>query len=344
MTLDGLEHVLHDKYWRCSPTSQINVNHNCHKVHLARFADDFIITGDAREICEEILELIKPFLKERGVELSEEKTVITHIEDGFDFLGWNFRKYKGKLLIKPSKKSVKKVLRKVRDIINDNQAASQRELVRRLNPVIRGWRNYHNHVVATKAFGYVHNAIFEALWHWAIRRHKNKCKWWIKDRYWHPVDNDGWVFYNNSEEIGKQNPLLIRISNSKIVRHPMLQVNRNPFLDKVYFERRSLLLGAKRLTGKFGDIWRKQQGKCLYCNQPMSMDSSDIHHNWPTAWGGTDVVANLVYLHQLCHKSYHMRFPTGRNATRVERLRYEPLKKLGSYEQAIRNAMEKWDA
>jgi len=344
MTLDGLEHMLHDRYWRCSPTSQINVGYNRHKVHFVRFADDFIITGDTRETCEEILALIKPFLKERGVELSEEKTVITHIDDGFDFLGWNFRKYSGKLLIKPSKKSIKKVLRKVRDIINDNQTASQRELVRQLNPVIRGWRNYHNHVVATKAFGYVHNATFESLWHWAIRRHKSEGKRWIKDRYWHTVDNDKWVFYDDSDEIGKHNPRLIRISNTKIARHSKLQTSRNPFLDGEYFEKRALLLGAKRLTGKFKDIWHRQQGKCLYCNQPMFMDSIDIHHNWPATWGGADGVTNLVYLHRLCHKSYHTHFPIRRNATRGERLRYGPLKKLGTHEQAIRNTMEKSDA
>ena len=77
-----------------------------HQVNFVRYADDFIITGKSKELLEnEVKPLVENFLKERGLTLSVEKTKATHIEEGFDFLGWNFRKYDGKLLIKPSKKT-----------------------------------------------------------------------------------------------------------------------------------------------------------------------------------------------------------------------------------------------
>lgn len=84
-------------------------------------------------------------MQERGLQLSEEKTVITHIDNGFDFLGQNIRKYKGKLLIKPSRNAIKTFLAKVRKIIKGSKSATQEQLIRRLNPVIRGWVNYHRY-------------------------------------------------------------------------------------------------------------------------------------------------------------------------------------------------------
>ena len=105
MTLDGLEVLIHR---RTNPGKKVEaLVHREHKINFVRFADDFIVTGESKEILEEVKEIIKEFLEERGLELSEEKTIITNIKEGFDFLGWNFKKYEGKLIIKPSEKSVK---------------------------------------------------------------------------------------------------------------------------------------------------------------------------------------------------------------------------------------------
>ena len=122
------------------------------KVHLVRYADDFIITGRSKEALEEIKPLVVDFLQERGLTLSEEKTKITHIDDGFDFLGYNIRKYKGVLLIKPSKKSLKKFMQKIRGIIDSNKGSKQESLIRLLNPVITGWVNYYKNCVASDTF------------------------------------------------------------------------------------------------------------------------------------------------------------------------------------------------
>jgi RNA-directed DNA polymerase len=118
--------------------------------------------------------LINSFLKDRGLELSDEKTHITHIDNGFDFLGWNFRKYNGKLLIKPSKKSIEKVTRKVSDVIKKAKAWKQEDPIRALNPIIIGRSNYHRSVVSKEVFSNRDYRMWNMLWRGAKRRHQDK--------------------------------------------------------------------------------------------------------------------------------------------------------------------------
>ena len=192
MTLDGLEQLLKAKL----PTRRyINGKTHFNKMNFVRYADDFIVTGESPEFLRnEVLPIIREFLAERGLQLSEEKTVITHIDDGFDFLGKNIRKYKGKLLIKPSKTSVKSFLSKVRDIIKSNKSANQETLIRKLNPVIRGWVNNQRFVVSSRVFSRVDYEIYQCLWRWAKRRHKKKGRKWIAKRYWHHIGDRQWTF------------------------------------------------------------------------------------------------------------------------------------------------------
>src|SRR3984893_17820824 len=150
--LDGLERLLKEKFPTKRPHSSLGGKFAC--VNLIRYADDFIITGRTKELLEgEIKPLVEQFLQERGLELSPAKTVITHVEKGFDFLGQNVRKYpNGKLLIKPSKKNVKTFLGGVRKTIKAALGMSAADLIHKLNPKIRGWANYHRHVVSTRTF------------------------------------------------------------------------------------------------------------------------------------------------------------------------------------------------
>ena len=138
------------------------------------------------------------FLKERGLELAEEKTRIVHIDQGFDFLGFNVRKYNGKLLIKPATSSIAAVKEKVRGIFKAGSSLPQDPLIRRLNPVIRGWGNYYRHVVSKEVFGDIDHAIWRMTWNWAKRRHPTKAGKWIKDRYFAHKEGRDWVFTDGS--------------------------------------------------------------------------------------------------------------------------------------------------
>ena len=126
-------------------------------MNFIRYADDFVITGRTKELLEgEIKPLVVQFLQERGLELSPAKTVITHVEKGFDFLGQNVRSYpNGRLFTKPSKKNVKTFLAGIRNTIKAALGMSAADLIMRLNPKIRGWANYHRHVVSKRTFSRV---------------------------------------------------------------------------------------------------------------------------------------------------------------------------------------------
>ena len=158
------------------------------KINVVRYADDFVITGTSREVLEtEVRPWVEQFLAVRGLQLSLEKTRVVHIKEGFDFLGWNFRKYDGKLLIKPSKKNVKAFYSKVREVISTSKTVRQEDLIRQLNPILRGWAFYHQPVVAKKAYSRMDYMIFLALWRWAKRRHPKKTLQWIGAKYFKPM-------------------------------------------------------------------------------------------------------------------------------------------------------------
>lgn len=235
MTLDGMEAVIKKRYWSCS-TGTIDRHHNKHKVNFIRYADDFIVTANSKEVALDVKKIIADFLSTRGLTLSEEKTRVTFISEGFDFLGWNFRKYNGKLLIKPSKSSCKNIADKIRLLIKTHRAVAQDDLINILNPVIRGWCNYHRSMVAKESFKNLDSVLFTALWKWARHRHPMKSCQWIKDKYWTRIGNRDWIFS------GKDNNLYIA-GLTKIRRHCKIQLDKSPFLkkDQEYFEKRRTL-------------------------------------------------------------------------------------------------------
>ena len=229
MTLDGLQTKLYGYFRRTKRLANKN------KVNFIRYADDFIVTAANRQVAEEAKTLIEEFLKPRGLELSEQKTVITEIHQGFDFLGWTFRKYKDKLIIQPSKKSMRTIFTKIHDVIRKGIAESQENLIIHLNPILRGWANYHQSVCAKSAFQRVGHQTFLYLWYWAKRRHPGKGKRWRKSRYWKSVDMRTWVFKTDNNR-------LCNIAGIPIVRHPRLKTNMNPITNPEYFYSRQIRL------------------------------------------------------------------------------------------------------
>jgi RNA-directed DNA polymerase len=189
-TLNGLELLLEDHLKKRFGTIEAKKT----KVQVVRYADDFVILANSKELLEnEIKPWIEQFLFVRGVALSQEKTRIAHIHQGFDFLGWNFRKYvpksphrKTNLLIKPAKKNISTFYRKVRDFIKNSGTLNhtQGALMGRLNPVLRGWAQYHFPVVAKATFNKLDNLIFWRILRWAKRRHPRKSVGWLKRRYY----------------------------------------------------------------------------------------------------------------------------------------------------------------
>ena len=295
MTLDGLQAMLAEKYYRKSVKGQVYYP----KVHMVRYADDFIITGRTREALEEIKPLVENFLESRGLTLSEEKTKITHIEEGFDFLGYNIRKYNGILLIKPSKKSLKGFMEKIRGIIDSNKGSKQESLIRLLNPVIVGWVNYYKNCVASDTFRKADYLIFEKLWQWAKRRHPKKGKYWIASRYFTRIKNRNWCFVANFKR-GKADDkiALKRLYDTKITRYVKVKGEANP-LDpewKEYFEKRKTYKMLKSLNGRKSLLymWEKQNHLCPICGEPIDKEHS---------WGTNERIVNGKKVNFLVHDS-----------------------------------------
>lgn len=251
MTLDGLERVLQ----RAFPRKDLGRGRGKYnpKVHLVRYADDFIITGTSEEVLRnEVRPLVEQFLAVRGLALSADKTRITHIDEGVDFLGQHLRKYQGKLLVTPSRQNVHAFLQKVRAIIRANCAAAQADLIHALNRVILGWVMYHRHIVATRTFCKVDHVLWHCLWRWARRRHQNKNANWVLHRYWHPVDGRSWRFAaDTSVRTLEGNPDWLKLvcANKTIIRrHLKIRAEANPYdrTWRAYFEDRRSATGHSR--------------------------------------------------------------------------------------------------
>lgn len=303
MTLDGLEAMLAEKFPKARWIGL--------KMNMVRYADDFIITGHSKEwLAQEVKPAVVEFLAERGLVLSPEKTKITHIRDGFDFLGWNIRKYNGKLLMKPSKANIKAHLDKIREVIKANKTAKQANLIRLLNPVLRGWANYHSHIVAKESFRRVDDNVWSMLWRWAVRRHPEKGGSWVKETYFQTRGNRSWVFaaIEKEEDGASRERILLKESDTPIRRHIKIKSAANPHDPQweQYFESRwgKKMLYSSRGRRKLYRVWQRQDGMCSACQNPITKRTSwEVSHIVKRTDGGTDAASNLHMHHLDCRRN-----------------------------------------
>lgn len=295
MALDGMEGVI----------SKIG---RYQKVNFVRYADDFIITGNSKELLEEKIkpQLVK-FLQERGLTLSEEKTRITHIDEGFDFLGQNIRKYNGTLITKPSKKNVETFLGKIREKIKTNAQAKTGNLIGMLNLKIRGWANYHRYAASSRTFGKVDHEIFTSLWQWAKRRHPTKSTSWIKNRYFKSTEEGNWTFQGITDE-----GMVLRLFKAQSVlikKYVKIKGAANPYdpeYERYFEERTTKKWKANSKWKKIKALYTRQIGICPICKQQITEESEyHVHHRIPRCEGGADTLNNLVLLHPNCHRQVH---------------------------------------
>jgi RNA-directed DNA polymerase len=306
LTLNGLEILLRDRFPQTHQTSHTKVN-------LVRFADDFIITGNSRELLEQnVKPLVEAFMRERGLELASEKTVITHIAEGFDFLGQNVRKYNGKLLIKPSKASIKRLLETVRAWLKAHKQAKAGHVIVHLNRLLRGWARYHRHVVSKETFAAVDAAVFHCVWRWAKRRHPHKPASWVRKRYFRTHEHRQWVFSGTViGRAGKPAPMwLFSALRLPIRRHVKVQQRANPYDPawELYYEQRLSATMATTLAGsrRQRSLWFDQAGRCPVCTRPITPQTGwHAHHLVWRCKGGGDQATNQVLLHPTCHKRVH---------------------------------------
>ena len=250
ITLDGLETLIRQKFppWKKS------------KVNFIRYADDFVITSPSKELIENVIApMVDAFLKERGLAISPEKTRITPLTEGFTFLSQTVRKFKNKkLLIKPAKDSVKSFKEKLKQTIRQGKGHAAHTLIGRLNPIIRGWVNYHKHIVSKKTFWRLSKYIFQKLMTWAKQQHPNKKINWIWKRYFTNSHENGTFSALVQGKDGKIRVFkLFAIGLVPIIRFNKVKSEANPFDSSFdeYFQKR---LVEKR------KISLKTHQKCIY--------------------------------------------------------------------------------
>ena len=298
LTLDGLQLELTKLFTTVRAAREAKVN-------LVRYADDFIITGSSKELLEsKVQPLVEKFLATRGLELSKTKTKVTHVTDGFDFLGWNVRYCKRALVTQPAKKNKKTFLEKVRSLLRENKAVRQDEVIDKLSPVIRGWGNYHRSQMASQTFARCDHQIWQALWRWACRRHPNKGNRWIKQRYFKSIKGRDWRFAVKDKLL----PLLVSYRKRE---HTKIQSKANPYDPEFddYFSKRLAKRMDSSLEGhrKLRWLWWWQEGLCPICSQKITRNTGwELHHIVKRSERGSDKLTNLVLLHPNCHRQHHV--------------------------------------
>lgn len=316
IALHGMEEELGITYYR-RISKRDGVIHEIKSSHaLVRYADDFIILCRTREEAESMYGKLQPYLLKRGLELAEDKTRITHITEGFNFLGFNVRKYKVgkklKLLIKPSKESVQKARDKIKETFHQMRGCNVKTLIKNLNPLLRGFGYYWRHQVAKKIFSTMDSYVFGKVVRHLKRLHPNKSWKWIKKRYFKPdihgQSKDRWLLTAPNKPVQ-----LIKMAWIPIERHTMIKYTSSPYDSALeeYFHRRDIkefhdcnILSRQKLS-------KQQNYSCPLC-RTLILDSEERlekHRKIPGHHGGTDEYKNLQLVHASCHKDHHKLHP-----------------------------------
>jgi RNA-directed DNA polymerase len=282
------------------------------KLGVVRYADDFLVTARDKGSLETAQIQIQQWLSKRGLELSSEKTLITSMEDGFDFLGFNHRHYNGKLLIKPSKKKVLDFCKRIGKEIKAMNGSEQEKVIQKLNPILRGFANYYKGVVSKETFAYVKSRTWQYLWRWAKRRHPNKNTKWVQKRYFKTINGNKWTFATTtSDRRGKEKDLILYpIAYTPIERHVKVKGKASPDdpLLREYWGKRHQKYGKSywEKNSRNYKIAQNQNWVCPICGEPLfNGEEIETHHISPVAQGGLDDLENLQHLHKACHKQEH---------------------------------------
>ena len=281
---------------------------------VVRYADDFVVLHEDRAVLEQARQLAARWLASVGLELKPAKTRIGHTllpiegQTGFDFLGFEVRQYpvgyhrSGKLRlgfkthIKPSRASQQRHYAALAELVRRHRTATQRQLIRALNPVIRGWAAYYAGAVAQAVFNHLDHRLFRRLFRWGRRRHPEKSTAWVVRRYWHTRGANRWVF---GEPEGVR---LASHASTPIRRHVLVRRDASPYDGNWRYWASRLGRHPELPTGK-ATLLKRQRGRCAWCGRYFTElgDLLESDHRTPRSRGGPDAIDNRQLLHAHCH-------------------------------------------
>lgn len=327
VALTSLDNFCFEHYGRTTTTNGKKFEIN----PIVRYADDFIITCKSKRFAQQVKVEISQMLTEKiGLTLSDEKTNITHITKGFNFLGFNFRKYPKRhaekklksdrtwsdyiLLIKPQKEKVLEFLSGCKEVLDNNKSALQSTVIDILNPKLRGWSMYYRHVVSKQLFRKVDYELWNKLFHWSRRRHPSKSNSWVINKYFSKMGTLKCVF-----KVRENGLWIPKISHIPIKRHVIMNgsyrvYDKSPATQE-YWKKREYTNAFKQIHSvRMTNLFKKQDGNCSYCKEPLTKEQIseslvDTHHMLPRSLGGTESYCNLRLLHKECHRELHAKIP-----------------------------------
>ena len=285
---------------------------------VVRYADDFVVFCETKEDAEQAQTILEEWLRERGLTFSPEKTRIVHLSEGFNFLGFNIRHYRmpkttrtgWKLLTKPSKEAVQKRRDQLREEWESLKGWNVPAILRRLNPIIRGWANYHRPGTAKETFRKLDDWMYQREVRYVKHTHPTKPKEWTQPRYWGRLNlgrNDHWVF--GDKHTGAY---LLKFQWFPIERHTLVKGRASPDDPalKEYWKKRQAAK-AKDLTPSKQKLAQRQYGVCPHCGESLfNEEEIQVHHRQPRKQGGKGTYSNLQLVHLFCHQQIHARAGT----------------------------------
>jgi RNA-directed DNA polymerase len=327
IALDGMEDLL-AKYYKVritysSPKAkrQRETKRKLAKYGFIRYADDFIITAETKEDLEEIKPVIEQWLAERGLQLNQDKTHITLVSDGFDFLGFHIRRIKEKCLCFPEKKKVLNLIQRIRDWLKKHKHVSPEVVIGHLNPILRGIGNFYRNGQAKEVLSYIDYKVWKALWQWCKRRHPNKGAGWVKRKYFKTIKGRKWIFATTIQDRREEEKVktIFFAASTPLEEHVKVKGKNSPddpALIKYWKDRQTEYGKSYWKKGmKLHEVAENQRWKCPICDEPLfNGEELHTHHITPVREGGTDEVQNLVHLHKDCHRQTHSNRSSGKKA------------------------------
>ena len=317
IALTGMETELGIRYREQKCWNRNTSHTNQSEYSIVFYADDFVVMCESRERAEGIYEKLKPYLEKRGLELSEEKTKVTSVSEGFDFLGFTIRRFQcqqgSKLLVRPSKRSIKETKKKMSETLKKLHGNNVNAVIKELNAQVRGVANYWRPMNAKKAFTEMDNHIWNITYRFLKRLHPNKgWRYWIVPRYYKPdrtgQSRDRWIL--TAPDTGKQ---LKKMSWTAIRRHELVAYKNSPYDTelKEYYEARKKKTFERNTIESRQKLSKQQKYKCPLCGEGITDGEEKLilKHKILQGHGGTEEYKNLQLVHLLCKRIYYYRLP-----------------------------------
>jgi RNA-directed DNA polymerase len=299
IALDGMEQLFDGEDTQGNPKRPSWKTGRNNGISLIRSADDLVAIAPSREGLEQhVLPTLAACLQGRGLQRSKAKTRMVQSTEGLNFLGFEIKRYKRALLTQPQKAKVYGHYRTIKAYLKQHRQSPAAQIIRGLNPHMRGWANSYRHCAAKRALRNMDHLVWHALWKWAKRRHPKKPAKWVHQRYFRTVGNRQGVFAEGKAQIlWYQDTPILRMPKVKGKASPM-----NPDLKTSWAQRAQWRLKTLTIAKQRKSLLQAQDLRCGLC-QTLFYDGDplDDHHIKPKQQGGEERQENRMLVHQWCH-------------------------------------------